>query len=114
MEKENKNLGSFSNLKEEDVGITQYINIESKGFDSILKHRYSDFLVNEIDADGNVVWLKSNVKISPPEKKEAKSAEVLKSEADIDKTIDDNFLNIITNVEDVKNFKEFLYKYVNK
>lgn len=45
-------------LKESDVGITQFINqsIQS-GFLGLLKQKYTDFLVNEIDTNGNVVHL---------------------------------------------------------
>ncbi|GBG83207.1 hypothetical protein CBR_g36821 [Chara braunii] len=43
---------------EESVGITCYANA-LPGFKAILKHRYSDFLVNEIDPDGVVVHLSS-------------------------------------------------------
>lgn len=44
-------------IQEEDVGISQYISRSNNGFKGILKQRYYDFLVNEIDADGNVVNL---------------------------------------------------------
>ena len=44
---------------EVDVGITEFMNPESEGFDAILKHRFSDFNVNEIDLDGKVVYLTS-------------------------------------------------------
>ena len=47
---------------ETDVGISTYLNndesiISKSGFTCILKHRYSDFNVNEIDPDGTVVCL---------------------------------------------------------
>lgn len=45
----------FKFLLEKDVGITEYYN-DGIGFSCILKHRYSDFLVNEIDYTGKVVW----------------------------------------------------------
>jgi len=38
------------------VGITQYVN-KSEGFSAVLKQRYSDFIVNEIDYHGNIVRL---------------------------------------------------------
>jgi tRNA pseudouridine13 synthase len=44
---------------EVDVGITEFMNPELEGFDAILKHRFSDFNVNEIDLDGKVVYLTS-------------------------------------------------------
>lgn len=41
------------------VGITTFINSDGTSFRGVIKHRYSDFLVNEIDPDGNVVHLKN-------------------------------------------------------
>jgi tRNA pseudouridine13 synthase len=41
-----------------DVGITQYCSAH-EGFSGILKQRYSDFLVNEINLDGKTVHLTS-------------------------------------------------------
>ncbi|KAE8653624.1 hypothetical protein Csa_007328 [Cucumis sativus] len=43
---------------ESDVGILSYIS-SLPGFRGILKQRYSDFIVNEVDTDGNVVHLTS-------------------------------------------------------
>ena len=47
---------------ETDVGISTYLNkneseIPLSGFSCILKHRYSDFNVNEISLDGKVTYL---------------------------------------------------------
>ncbi|KAL7272555.1 multisubstrate pseudouridine synthase 7 [Rhizina undulata] len=42
---------------ERAVGITEYLNPELKGWNGILKMRYTDFLVNEIDEEGKVVHL---------------------------------------------------------
>ena len=41
-----------------DVGISEYCSTH-EGFSGILKHRYSDFLVNEINLDGQTVHLTS-------------------------------------------------------
>ncbi|KDP23645.1 hypothetical protein JCGZ_23478 [Jatropha curcas] len=45
-------------IEERDVGILCYIS-QLPGFRGILKQRYSDFIVNEVDTDGNVVHLTS-------------------------------------------------------
>ncbi|XP_041017336.1 multisubstrate pseudouridine synthase 7 isoform X2 [Juglans microcarpa x Juglans regia] len=45
-------------LEESDVGIFCYIS-KLPGFRGILKQRYSDFIVNEVDKEGNVVHLTS-------------------------------------------------------
>ncbi|KAK6525005.1 hypothetical protein TWF281_011895 [Arthrobotrys megalospora] len=44
---------------EESVGITEFLCPDAAGFQGLLKQRYTDFLVNEIDKDGNVLRLKS-------------------------------------------------------
>ncbi|KAL0397352.1 UNVERIFIED_CONTAM: Pseudouridylate synthase 7 [Sesamum calycinum] len=50
--------GSMTSVEESDVGILCYIS-HLPGFRGILKQRYSDFIVNEVDLDGNVVHLTS-------------------------------------------------------
>ena len=46
--------------REKDVGIEEFASAEGDGFEAIIKHRFSDFSVNEIDKSGNVVRLTSN------------------------------------------------------
>lgn len=58
--KRNQSPKTFKVVQESDVGITQYINESYKnggGFFGTIKQRYSDFQVNEIDLNGNVVHL---------------------------------------------------------
>jgi len=43
--------------RSESHGITEYVSKAHNGFFGILKHRISDFIVNEIDSAGNVVKL---------------------------------------------------------
>lgn len=57
----------MKSVEEADVGITCYIS-ELPGFRGILKQRYSDFIVNEVDCDQNIVHLTSLD--APPEVKE--------------------------------------------
>ncbi|KAJ2469550.1 multisubstrate pseudouridine synthase 7 [Coemansia sp. RSA 2337] len=62
-------------LRESDVGITQFVTLGWDGFDAIIKHRFSDFFVNEIDPNGNVVRLTSYydaVDPTPPMSEEQK------------------------------------------
>ncbi|GIY26645.1 pseudouridylate synthase 7 homolog [Caerostris darwini] len=47
---------AFGRVSEGDVGITEYIS-NLPGFTAVMKERYSDFVVNEIDTEGNVVRL---------------------------------------------------------
>ncbi|KAJ1991198.1 multisubstrate pseudouridine synthase 7 [Coemansia spiralis] len=54
-------------LQEADVGITEYVTPGWDGFDAIIKHRFSDFFVNEIDQQGNVVHLTSYTDADDPE-----------------------------------------------
>lgn len=51
-------IATSKNVVEADVGILCYIS-HLPGFRGILKQRYSDFIVNEVDLDGNVVHLTS-------------------------------------------------------
>ncbi|XP_051146896.1 multisubstrate pseudouridine synthase 7 isoform X1 [Andrographis paniculata] len=48
----------MASAEESDVGILCYIS-SGPGFRGILKQRYSDFIVNEVDLDGNIVHLTS-------------------------------------------------------
>ena len=54
------NIENFNQTTEQDVGIAEFVNKDDEGFEGILKHRYSDFIVNEISENGNIVWLKLN------------------------------------------------------
>lgn len=45
-------------LRETDVGITEYLYKDIQGFNGTIKQRYSDFIVNEINTDGEVIVLK--------------------------------------------------------
>ncbi|KAJ1555196.1 hypothetical protein HK405_003027, partial [Cladochytrium tenue] len=49
--------GGRAYLLEEDVGITAFIDASLPSFTGIIKHRYSDFLVNEIDMEGRIMRL---------------------------------------------------------
>ena len=76
-------LEKFNNTKEEEVGITEFMCPENPGFKCVLKHRYSDFIVNEIDINGNIVWLKesnedinNNNNIISLEKKEGENGKI--------------------------------------
>lgn len=51
------------------AGITEYVCPDNLGFTGVLKQRYTDFLVNEIGLDGQVVHLKST---KVPEKENKK------------------------------------------
>lgn len=53
-------------MKEEQVGITEYINA-GEGFTGILKSRFSDFHVNEIDLNDKILHLTD---LTIPEQKE--------------------------------------------
>ncbi|KAJ0726764.1 putative tRNA pseudouridine(13) synthase [Helianthus annuus] len=54
----NQSAAMKSPLEESDVGISCYIS-PLPGFRGILKQRYSDFVVNEVDLNGNVIHLTS-------------------------------------------------------
>lgn len=51
------------------VGITAYVSPEAPGFSCIVKQRYTDFLVNEIDTNGQVLHL---TELAEPAKKQSR------------------------------------------
>jgi tRNA pseudouridine13 synthase len=53
-----------SSVTESTVGIARFMNT-AKGFQGILKQRYADFIVREVDLEGNIVRLTD---IAPPKK----------------------------------------------
>lgn len=55
----------MNNLKEVDVGITEFVGA-SAPFNGIIKTKFSDFQVNEIDLEGNVVTLTDMSIPEPP------------------------------------------------
>ncbi|XP_073688208.1 pseudouridylate synthase 7 homolog isoform X2 [Garra rufa] len=64
-------------LSEADVGILNFIS-EHKGFSGILKERYSDFVVHEINKDGKIVGLDD---LSVPADAEENSSDCVSVEA---------------------------------
>jgi hypothetical protein len=69
------NFDNPNKVNEEDVGIECYVNNIDEGFECVIKHRYSDFIVNEINENGDVIWL-----IEKQEKSEDKKQEKTKIE----------------------------------
>lgn len=71
MKESNPNDAFFSrmskfNLMEKDIGVTEYVGT-TPGFNAVIKSRFSDFQVNEIDLDGNIVKLTDTSLPSPPQ-----------------------------------------------
>lgn len=61
----------MASVSEENVGILCYRNIENVGFNGSIKQRFDDFVVNEIDTNGQVVTLQRmmDVKKNPTTKR---------------------------------------------
>lgn len=55
----------MNNLKEADVGILEFVG-STAPFNGVIKAKFSDFQVNEIDLDGNVVVLTDLTVPEPP------------------------------------------------
>eukprot|EP00061_Rhincodon_typus_P013322 g39631.t1 len=77
---------SFANmmkygLVEQDVGITKFVSTH-QGFSGILKERYSDFVVHEINKDGKIVVLDD---LSVPANNEEPSEDIFSVLSDQDK-----------------------------
>ena len=105
-------LSKFNKTKEEDVGITEYMSPENPGFKCVLKHRYSDFLVNEIGLDGKVVWIKE-APSAPQEEKNDKLVKEELTEEKADEIIENNFKELISS-EELNNFNKLIVNYLNK
>jgi hypothetical protein len=41
---------------ENEAGIQEYLSKENVSIRCVIKHRFSDFVVNEIDENGKVIW----------------------------------------------------------
>ena len=105
-------LTKFNKTKEEDVGITEYMSPENPGFKCVLKHRYSDFLVNEIGLDGKVVWIKE-APSAPQEEKNDKLVKEELTEEKADEIIENNFKELMSS-EELNNFNKLIVNYLNK
>ena len=106
------NLDKFNKTKEEDVGITEFMSPENPGFKCVLKHRYSDFLVNEIGLDGKVVWIKEADSAIQEKKDEDKKAEEL-TEEKVGEILKNNFEGLIPK-EEINSFNKLITNYIYK
>ncbi|KAF7977463.1 hypothetical protein HWV62_3649 [Athelia sp. TMB] len=66
--------GSLYHISEQDVGISEYIASGVPAINGIIKQRFTDFLVYEVDLDYNVIHIKSLDMPEPSPKKEEKLA----------------------------------------
>ena len=105
-------LDKFNKTKEEDVGITEFMSPENPGFKCVLKHRYSDFLVNEIGLDGKVVWIKEADSAIQEKKDEDKKTEEL-TEEKVDEILKNNFEGLIPK-EEIISFNKLITNYIYK
>ena len=105
-------LNKFNKTKEEDVGITEFMSPENPGFKCVLKHRYSDFLVNEIGLDGKVVWIKEADSAIQEKKDEDKKAEEL-TEEKVGEILKNNFEGLIPK-EEIISFNKLITNYIYK
>lgn len=87
-----------SNLKEDQVFITEYITA-GEGFHGILKSRFSDFQVNEIDSDGKVAVLTDLGLPAVPSSEEKSNVEV---EQELAKLISQESVDRIRKVAEFK------------
>ncbi|XP_024962160.1 multisubstrate pseudouridine synthase 7 isoform X2 [Cynara cardunculus var. scolymus] len=95
-----------SPLEESDVGISFYIS-PLPGFRGILKQRYCDFVVNEVDLDGNVVHLTSlDAPAEPTEEHKTKMPDQLKG----DQGAEIELFRDLVGDSDANSLKEFIDK----
>ena len=106
-------LEKFNQTKEEDVGITEYMSPDNPGFKCVLKHRYSDFLVNEIGLDGKVVWIKESDSLPIDKNEIVKKQNEELTEEKAEEIIKSNFNDLLTE-EEIKNFLKLIVDYIYK
>ncbi|MCL7040421.1 hypothetical protein MKW94_025442, partial [Papaver nudicaule] len=95
-------------LDETDVGIHCYVS-QIPGFRGVLKQRYADFIVNEVDTDGNVVRLTSLD--GPPESVEEKK-EKEEKETKISYTSEIESFRVLAGDTDADLLKDFVDKII--
>uniref|UniRef100_A0A803KPS8 TRUD domain-containing protein n=1 Tax=Chenopodium quinoa TaxID=63459 RepID=A0A803KPS8_CHEQI len=95
------NKAPLKSVDEPDVGILCYIS-QLPGFRGILKQRYSDFIVNEVDLDGNVVHLTS-LHVSPEE-------EIVAEQSDKSYTEEIESFRLLVGDADADRLKEMIEK----
>lgn len=109
-----------SGIHEADVGITYFLSPELSGFKGQIKQRYTDFLVNEIDQEGNVIHLTDKgfkMPKKPQRSREEVSAEreveaARRQEFKVDPQLREELVEIFGE-EDVSNI-ESVYRMANK
>lgn len=85
-------------ISEKDVGINQYLSSGLAGFRGILKNRYTDFLVNEITPDGQVLYLRDLGLLNKKEKRLEKREEERKTDSLIgDDLVPESAVNVADN-----------------
>ncbi|XP_001663070.2 pseudouridylate synthase 7 homolog [Aedes aegypti] len=89
---------AVSNVKEDQVFITEYVT-DGKGFQGILKSRFSDFQVNEIDSDGKEAVL-SDLGLPTPPVVETKSNE--ENEQELSRLVSPEIVEKIRKVAEFK------------
>lgn len=91
---------TMNSMEEHDVGITCYIS-NLPGFRGVLKQRYSDFIVHEVDLDGKVVELSSLEALA----EESKLAAVESKSVQENKTDTTSETEVISYVSQIESFK---------
>ncbi|GAB4855407.1 hypothetical protein Ancab_024030 [Ancistrocladus abbreviatus] len=105
-ESENFTRCPTKNQEEADVGIFCYIS-QLPGFRGILKQRYSDFIVNEVDLDGNVVHLTS---LEVPSELVENQEATLPEQSDKDYAAEIEMFRSLSGDTDSDRLKEFIDK----
>ncbi|XP_026449914.1 multisubstrate pseudouridine synthase 7-like [Papaver somniferum] len=98
-------------LDETDVGIHCYIS-QLPGFRGVLKQRYADFIVNEVDTDGNVVRLTSldAPSESVEEKKEKEEEKETETETETTYTSEIESFRLLAGDTDADLLKDFIHR----
>ncbi|KAH8406917.1 hypothetical protein KR222_011434, partial [Zaprionus bogoriensis] len=88
-------------LRENQVGITEFTNPELAGFTGILKSRFSDFHVNEINSEGHVLQL-NDLKVPKLEIEPVDAAQLDEWRQKLETIIDENLWQQISSLSTAK------------
>lgn len=111
---------SGDGLRERDVGIVRFLSDEIPGFSGQIKQRYTDFLVHEINEQGEVIHLTDKgfkmPKKERPSAEETKAQQEIESKRRLDFTVDAELRQQLVDLlgeEDVKKIEE-VYRTAQK
>ncbi|KAF7721208.1 hypothetical protein EC973_005108 [Apophysomyces ossiformis] len=107
---EDQLIDEENEISEERAGITAFVNPELVGFQCIIKNRQEDFLVNEVDLEGNVVHLTSLEKPVIDNKIDKQILDAVEFDARVKEILGSDFASQLRQLLDCPDEKEKIVK----